>query len=85
MTQACLKFVMGMPMLTVNALHKAGKPCVEFHNYYINNYKSGQDKIMSYKDLHFLVGDIFHISWSDLYDLFNLDAMDISLMRCFAL
>jgi hypothetical protein len=73
-------------MLTVNALHKAGKPCVELHNYYINNYKSGQDIIVSYKDSHFLVGDdIFLISWSNLYDLFNLNTLDISLMCCFVL
>jgi hypothetical protein len=32
------------------------------------------------------VGDnIFLISWSDLYDLFNLGALDVSLMRCFTL
>jgi hypothetical protein len=73
-------------MLTVDALHKAGKPCVELHNYYINNYKSGQDIIVTYKDRHFLVGDsIFLISWSNLYDFFNLDALDIFLMCCFAL
>jgi hypothetical protein len=73
-------------MLTINALHKAGKPCVELHNYYINNYKSGQDIIVSYKDSHFLVGDdIFLISWSNLYDLFNLDTLDIFLMCCFVL
>jgi hypothetical protein len=73
-------------MLTIDALHKAGKPCVEFHNYYINNYKSGQDIIVSYKDRHFLVGDdIFLISLSDLYDLFNLDALGVGLMRCFVL
>jgi hypothetical protein len=77
---------MGRPMLTVDMLHKVGKPCVEVHNYYINNYKSGQDIIVSYKDHHFLVGDsIFLISWSNLYDLFNLDMLDISLMHCFAL
>jgi hypothetical protein len=86
MTQANPKFVIGKPMLTVNALHKAGQPCVEFHNYYINNYKSGQDIIVSYKDRHFLVGDdFFLISFSDLYDLFNLDMLDVSLMRCFTL
>jgi hypothetical protein len=86
MMQANPKFVIGRPMLTVDALHKAGKPYVELHNYYINNYKSGQDIIVSYKYHHFLVGDgIFLISWSNLYDIFNLDALDISLMRCFAL
>jgi hypothetical protein len=86
MMQANSKFVMGRPMLTMDVLHKAGKPCVEVHNYYINNYKLSQVIIVSYKDRHFLVGDnIFLISWSDLYDLFNLDALDVSLMRCFTL
>jgi hypothetical protein len=73
-------------MLTVNALYKAGQPCVELHNYYISNYKSDQDIIVSYKDHHFLVGDSFFlISFSDLYDLFNLDTLDVSLKRCFTL
>jgi hypothetical protein len=86
MTQANPKFAMGKPMLTVNALKQAGKSCVELHNYYINNYKKGQDIIASFKEDHFLVGNsIFLISWSDLYDIFNLDTLDISLMRCFAL
>jgi hypothetical protein len=39
MTQANPKFVMGKPMLTVDALKQGGKSCVELHNYYINNYK----------------------------------------------
>jgi hypothetical protein len=86
MTQANPKFVLGKPMLTINVLHKVGQPCVELRNYYINNYKLGQDIMVSYKDHHFLVGDdFFLISFSDLYDLFNLDALDISLMCCFAL
>jgi hypothetical protein len=46
----------------------------------------GQGILVSYKDHHFLVGDdIFIITFIDLYFLFNLDALDISLMRCFAL
>jgi hypothetical protein len=86
MTQANPKFVMGKLMLTVDALHKAGQRCVELHNYYMNNYKSGQDIIVSYKDRHVLLGDgFFLISFFDLYDLFNLDTLDVSLMRCFTL
>jgi hypothetical protein len=86
MMQANPKFVMGKPMLIVDALHKTGQSCVELHNYYINNYKSDQGITVSYKDRHFLVGDdFFLISVSNLYDLFNLDALDVSLMRCFAL
>jgi hypothetical protein len=73
-------------MLTVDTLKQAGKSCVKLHNYYINNYKNGQDIIASFKEEYFLVSNgIFLISWSDLYDLFNIDALDISLMCCFAL
>jgi hypothetical protein len=86
MMLANLKFVMGQLMLTTDELHKAGQHCIDLHNYYIQNYKTGQDIIVSFKDHHFLVGgDIFIITFFDLYDLLNLDALDISLMRCFAL
>jgi hypothetical protein len=46
----------------------------------------GQDIIVQFKDHHFLLGnDIFVVTFHDLYNLFTLDALDISLMRCFAL
>jgi hypothetical protein len=77
---------MGRSMSTVDVLKLAGKSCVDLHNYYINNYQKGQDIIVSYKEPLFLVGNgVFLISWSDLYDLFNLNALDVSLMHCFVL
>jgi hypothetical protein len=39
MMHANPKFQMGKPMLIINALREAGKSCVEFHKYYIINYK----------------------------------------------
>jgi hypothetical protein len=73
-------------MLTVDTLKEAGKSYVVLHNYYINNYKIRQHIIVGFKEKHFLVGEgMFLISWSDLYDLFTLNVLDISLMRCFAL
>ena len=36
------------------------------------------------EDLHSGPG-YFSVSWSDLYDVFNLDALDISLIRCLTL
>jgi hypothetical protein len=86
MTHANLKFQMGKPMLPVGTLKEASKSCVILHNYYINNYEKHQHIVGGFKEKHFLVGEgIFLISWSDLYDLFTLDALYISLMRCFAL
>jgi hypothetical protein len=73
-------------MLTADELCKAGQPCIYLHNYYIQNYKNGLDIMVQFKDRHFLVGDnIFIITFSNVYDLFNLDVLDVSLMRCFAL
>jgi hypothetical protein len=86
MTHANPKFQMGKPMLTVNTLKEVGKFCVVLRDYYINNYKKRQHIIGGFKEKHFLVGEcIFLISWSDLYNLFTLNALDISLMHCFAL
>jgi hypothetical protein len=67
---ANLKYVRGQPMLIVDQLCQAGQYCVELHNYYIQNYKTNQDIIVQYKDLHFLVGgDIFVVTFYDLYDV----------------
>jgi hypothetical protein len=86
MTHANPKFQMGKLMLTIDTLKEAGKSCVVLHNYYINNYKKCQHIIGGFKEKHFLVGEvIFLIPWSDLYDLFTLDTLDMSLMCCFAL
>jgi hypothetical protein len=73
-------------MLIVDQLREVGQYCVELHNYHIHNYKTGQEIIVQFKDHHFLVGDnIFVVTLFDFYDLFNLDMLDISLMRFFAL
>jgi hypothetical protein len=42
--------------------------------------------MVHFKDRHFLVGEgVFIITLSDMYDLCNLDTLDIYLMRCLAL
>jgi hypothetical protein len=73
-------------MLTADELRKACQPCIGLHNYYTQNYKLGLDIMVQFKDCHFMVGDdIFIITVTNLCDLFNLDALDIFLMCCFAL
>jgi hypothetical protein len=86
MTQTNPKFIMGQSMLTHDELHKASQPCIDLHNYYNQNYEMGQNIIVSFKDHYFLVDDdIFLITFFDLFDLLNLDTLDISLILCFAL
>jgi hypothetical protein len=73
-------------MLNANKLCKAGQFCVELHKYYIMNWKKIDVIVVKYRQSHFLTNDdVFIISLSDLYDLFNLDTLDVSLMRCFML
>jgi hypothetical protein len=68
---------MGKPMITIDDLRNIGQSCIDHHNYYIQNYQRGLYIIVSYKDRHFLVGDdIFIIIFFNLYDIFNLDALD---------
>jgi hypothetical protein len=77
---------MGKPMLTIDTYKEAGKSWIILHDFYINNYKKYQHIIGEFKEKHFLIGEgIFLISWSDLYDFFTLETLNISLMRCFAL
>jgi hypothetical protein len=86
MTSANQKFEKGKWMLNANELCKAGRFCVELHNYYILNWNKIDVIVVKYRQSHFLIDDgTFIISLSDLYDLFNLDTLDVSLMRCFAL
>jgi hypothetical protein len=86
MTSAHQKFEKGKRMLNTNGLCKAGQFCVELHNYYILNWKKIDIIVVKYRQSHFLTDDgVFIISLFDLYDLFNLDALDVSLMRCFTL
>jgi hypothetical protein len=67
-------------MLTDDELSKASQACIDLHNYYIQNYESGLDILVPYKDHHSLVGvGIFIITFFDLYDLCNLAALDISI------
>jgi hypothetical protein len=86
MMSANPKFEKGKRMLNAKELCKAGQFCVELHNYYILNWKKIDAIVVKYRQSHFLMDDgVFIISLSDLYDLFNLDVLDVSLMRCFTL
>ena len=86
MTSAHPKFEKRKRMLNANELYKAGRFCVELHNYYILNWKKIDVIVVKYRQSDFLMDNgVFIISLSDLYDIFNLDALDVSLMRCFAL
>ena len=79
---------MGNPMLSELDLATAGVNTKGLHKHYIthtmdNDNTSIVGEFMA-EDLHSGPG-FFSVSWSDLYDVFNLDALDISLIRCLTL
>jgi len=79
---------MGKPMLSELVLATAGVNTKGLHKHYIT-YAMDNDNTpivgeFKAEDLHSGPG-FFYVAWSDLYDVFNLDALDISLLRCLTL
>ena len=75
-------------MLLELDLATAGVNTNGLHKHYIthamdNDNTSIVDEFKA-EDLH-SGPSFFSIGWSDLYDVFNLDALDISLLRCLTL
>ena len=74
-------------MLSELDLSTAGVNTKGLHKHYKTHANDDDTSIVGhYKavDLHSGPG-YFSVSWSDLYDVFNLDALDISLIRCLTL
>ena len=86
-TSAHSEFVMGKPMLSELDLATAGVNTKGLHKHYMTHANDDNTSIVGQfkaEDLNSGPG-FFSVSWSDLYDVFNLDALDISLIRCLTL
>ena len=86
-TSAHSEFVMGKKMLSELDLATVGVNTKGLHKHYMTHANDDNTSIVGQfkaEDLHSGPG-FFSISWSNLYDLFNLDALDISLIRCLTL
>ena len=78
---------MGKPMLSELDLTTVGVNTKGLHKHYMTHANDDNTSIVGQfkaEDLHSGPG-FFSVSWSDLYDVFNLDALDISLIRCLTL
>jgi len=82
------KYKPGEPMLSEKALKLSGPSCEALHAYIMEQSANGAIDIptkvaASYFDsedeLKLAVG------FNDLYDLFNLESLDMSLLRCWTL
>ena len=68
-------------------LKAVGLFCLALHSHYMLESANGVDNIgVSFQACHFgSTADNFYVGFSDLYDLLHLDALDMSLLRCFSL
>jgi len=89
-TKAHPKFTYGQAILTEAELLVAGPFTVELHNYYMKGCQGNKKNgiVVKYRRQHFWRDrdtEFFLVGFDDLYDLFKLDALDVSLLRCFTL
>jgi len=67
-------------MLTAAQLESTGPATNALHKYYMKGCVAKQiDVVVQYSNEYFL------LCFNDLYDLFNLDRLDVSLLRIFTL
>ncbi|TVU00599.1 hypothetical protein EJB05_53962, partial [Eragrostis curvula] len=83
-------FSFGQPLLTLNELEIAGPATTALHGFYmklpLSKKRSGI--MLHFKRSHFhrsLDNEFFNIPFSDIFDLLNYDALDMSILRCFTL
>ena len=88
-TKANPHYKYGQPMLTAAQLESAGPATNALHKYYMKGCVAKQiDVVVQYKRNHFQRQDsneYFLLCFDDLYDLFNLAGLDVSLLRVFTL
>ena len=87
-TMANPKYKPGEPMLSEEALKLAGPSCEALHAYVMQKSVNGAFDIPAK-----VAASYFHsegelklvVGFNDLYDLFNLESLDVSLLRCWTL
>ncbi|CAL4924945.1 unnamed protein product [Urochloa decumbens] len=88
-TRANPRFNYGQPILIADELNSAGSATISLHNYYLKGCaEKKKDILVQFRRAHLLRSldkECFLVGFNDLYDLFNVDALDVSLLRCFTL
>ncbi|CAL5089802.1 unnamed protein product [Urochloa decumbens] len=83
------RFNYGQPTLTADEPNSAGPATISLHNYYLRGCaQKKKDILVLFRRAHLLRSldkEYFLVGFNDLYDLFNVDALDVSLIYCFTL
>lgn len=82
-------YIIGKPLCSDAVLMHAGYACQALHAWYLaKTQKKGCDTgiTVRYEDKHFFNGTrYFVVGFNDLFQLFNLVGLDVSLLRCWTL
>ena len=87
-TTANPKYKPGEPMLSEKALKSAGPTCQALHAYIMKQSANGAIDIpakVAASYFHTEDGLKLAVRFNDLYDLYNLNSLDMSLLRCWTL
>jgi len=82
------KYNPGEPMLSEEALKLAGPSCEGLHAYVMEQSANGAIDIPAKVPASYFDSDgelKLTVGFNDLYDLFNLDSLDVGLLRCWTL
>ncbi|KAG2634476.1 hypothetical protein PVAP13_2NG117100 [Panicum virgatum] len=87
-TTANPKYKLGEPLSSEEALEAAGQSCQSLHAYFMEQSAKGADSITAKVAASYFESDgelSITIGFNDLYDLFNMDSLDVGLLRCWTL
>jgi hypothetical protein len=87
-TMANPKYKPGEPMLSEEALKLAGSSCEGLHAYIMEQSANGAIDIPAKVAASYFDSEAelkLTVGFNDLYDLFNLKSLDVSLLRCWTL
>lgn len=82
------KYKYGDALLDNNELTVLGGPILALQNFYSRSSRSGIKGItllVNSSHFHIEADSYIAVDFADLYDIFNISALDMSLMRCFTL
>ena len=84
--QITYQYKYGQPLVRAEKLSHLSTQLRRLHKWYMDSCEDGQNWIMmAIKDEHYGRNDVINIEFSELFQLFNQDALDKSMLSAYCL
>ena len=84
--QYAWRYVHGQSLVRPEAVKFLPTQLRLLHQWYMKAAKDGQDHLwVAYRKEHYFTDDAMYIPFSDIFQLFNQDAIDKALVSCYCL